>query len=257
MHLLMEDFHRKELQGLQFVIVRIKKFRSKVFIPTVCPSFIMNTMVKGGWPHQSEPSDIELVDKNAKKLFQHACWYRFLSKFSGENYGIARRFVETYDGKRAIVGSVEFIVDQEFISEATGFPQLGKLWFKGRMVLAMDYNTFLKEDHFDPDWKNGVPTHWLQDDCQKYIKVIQSYITCDFHFSRTTVYLMRFLGHLSRVKELNLVNFLHKLLCRMSEKIQSNPTLKHWHVFHKGLIKILFNHQLRKMNRTWEEFLRT
>ena len=67
---------------------------------------------------------------------------------------------------------------------------------------------------------------------------------------------MRFLGHLSGVKKLNLVNFLHKSLCRMSEKIQSNPGLKHWHVFHKGLIKILVNHQLKNMDRTWEEFLR-
>lgn len=42
----------------------------------------------------------------------------------------------------------------------------------------------------------------------------------------------------------------------MSQKIQSNPSLKHWHIFHKGLIKILVSHQLHKMNRTWDEFLR-
>ena len=124
-----------------------------------------------------------------------------------------------YDGKRAILGSLEFTVDQEFISEATGLPQICELWFQGRMVLAMDFNTFMKDDHFDPDWKNGVPTRWLQDNWQKAIKVIQSFITCDFHFARTIVYLMRFLGHLSGVKELNLVNFLHKSLCRMSKKI--------------------------------------
>ena len=43
----------------------------------------------------------------------------------------------------------------------------------------------------------------------------------------------------------------------MSQKIQLNPSLKHWHIFHKGLIKILVNHQLCKMNRTWDDFLRS
>ena len=71
------------------------------------------------------------------------------------------------------------------------------------------------------------------------------------------MYLLRFLGHLARTKELNLVNFLHRSLNKMSRKIQLNPGLKHWHIFHKGLIKILVNHQLRKMNKTWDDFLRT
>lgn len=164
MHLLMECFYRKELQGLQFVIVRINNFRSKIFVSTVFLSFIVNTMVTGGRPHQSELSNTELVDKNAKKFFQHAGWYRFLSKFSGENSGIARQFTEAYDGKRAIVGSLEFIVDQEFISKATGLPQICELWFKGKMALAMDFNTFLKEEHFDPEWNNNVPMRWIQDD---------------------------------------------------------------------------------------------
>ena len=151
MHLWMEGFHHIEIQGLQLVIIRIKKFHSKVFVSIICPSFTVNIMVTGGRPHWSEPSDTELVDKNAKKLFQQAGWYHSLSKFSSENYGIARQFTETYNGKRAIIRNLEFTMDQEFFSEATGLPQIGELWFKGRMVLAIDFNTFLKEEHFNPD----------------------------------------------------------------------------------------------------------
>ena len=91
----------------------------------------------------------------------------------------------------------------------------------------MDFNLFLKDKHEDPDWKHGIPTHWLKEEWQGVIKVIQKYITCDFHFTRTTLYLMRFLGHLAGIKELNPVNFLYKSLNRMSQKIQSNPSLKH------------------------------
>lgn len=214
------------------------------------------TMVTRGRPHRSEPEDTMLVDEVGKWLFKKVGWYRFLSKFSGENYGVARRFVETYNGGRVVIESLDFIVDRKFISKATGLPQIGKQWFKGKTVLAMHFNLFLKDEHANPDWKNGVLTHWLKEEWQGVIKVIQRYITCDFHLTRATVYLMRFLGHLVGVKELNLVNFPYKSLSRMSHKIQVNPSLKHWYVFHKGLIKILVSHQLRKLGKTWDEFLR-
>ena len=42
----------------------------------------------------------------------------------------------------------------------------------------------------------------------------------------------------------------------MSRKIQSKPSLQHWHVFHKGLIKILVSHYLNKIGRTWDEFIK-
>ena len=108
-------------------------------------------MGTGGRSHWSELVDTELVDKYGKKLFQQTSWYCFLSIFSGENYGVARKFAEAYDYRRVTIGSLDFIVDKELISEATGLPQIGELWFKGKMVLAMDFNIFLKEEHTDPD----------------------------------------------------------------------------------------------------------
>ena len=122
--------------------------------------------------------------------------------------------------------------------------------------MAIDYNSFLKNKYKDPDWKDGIPTKWIKDEWRGSIEVIQKFITCDFHFTRATIYLLRFLGHLAKVKQLNLVFFLHKSLVRMSHKIQSKPSLQHWHVFHKGLIKILVSHYLSKIGRTWDEFIK-
>ena len=78
--------------------------------------------------------------------------------------------------------------------------------------MAMDFNLFLKDEHAKPDWKDGIPTSQLKEEWQGVIKVIQRYITCDFHLTKATIYLMRFMGHLAGVKELNLVNFLYKSL---------------------------------------------
>ena len=80
-----------------------------------------------------------------KQLFKKAGWYHFLSKFSGENYDVARRFVETYKGDRFVIGSLDFTVDRDFIYGAIGLPQIGKNWFKGKIVLAMECNVFLKD----------------------------------------------------------------------------------------------------------------
>ena len=61
-----------------------------------------------------------------KQLFQGAGWYQFLSKYTGENYGVARKFAEFYDGKRVVIGSISFKVDSVFISKATGLPQIAE-----------------------------------------------------------------------------------------------------------------------------------
>ena len=156
-----------------------------------------------------------------------------------------------------MIGSISFVVDNAFIFEATSLPQMGEPWFKGKTLVAIDCNSFLKNKYKDPDWKVGIPTKWLRDEWHGSIEVIQKFITCDFHFTRETIYLLRFLGHLERVKQLNLVFSSHKSLFRMSRKIQSKPSLQHLHVFHKGLIKILVSHYLSKIRRTWDEFIKT
>lgn len=111
----------------------------------------MGIMVTGGQPHHFELEDTALVDEVGKQLFKKVGWYRFLSKFSGENYGVARRFVETFKGDGVVIGSLDFSVDRDFIYEATVLPQIGENWFKGKMVLAMDCNVFLKDEYVNPD----------------------------------------------------------------------------------------------------------
>ena len=79
-------------------------------------------MVTGGRPHHSEPVSTQWIDKGTKKLFQGTGWYQFLSKFTGENYRVDRKFAESYDGNRVMIGSISSIVDNTFIYEATSLP---------------------------------------------------------------------------------------------------------------------------------------
>ena len=69
-----------------------------------------------------------------------------MSKFTGENYGVARQFTKSYDGNRVVIGNISFVVDSAFIYEAIGLPQIGKPWFRGKTLVAMDCNLFLKNE---------------------------------------------------------------------------------------------------------------
>ena len=123
-----------------------------------------------------------------------------MSKLTGENYGVARQFAESYDGSRVVISSISFVADNASISEVTGLPQIGEPWFKGKTLVAIDCNSFLKNEYKDPDWKVGIPTKWLKDEWRGAVEVIQTFITCDFHFTRAKIYLLRFLGHLAKVE---------------------------------------------------------
>jgi hypothetical protein len=95
-----------------------------------------------------------------------------LSKLLGENYGVARKFAKSYDGNRVMIGDISFVVDSTFIYETTGLPQIGEPSFKGKILVAMDCNSFLKNEYKDPDWKVGIPTKWLKDEWRGSIEVI-------------------------------------------------------------------------------------
>ena len=150
---------------------------------------IAYTMVTGGRTHHSEPLSMQCIDKQTKQLFQGAGWYQFLSKFTDENYRVARQFTESYDGRSVVIGSISFVAYNAFISQVTGLPQIGEPWFKGKTLVVMDCNSFLKNEYKDPDWKDRIPTKWLKDEWHGAVEVIQKFITCDFHFTRVTIYL--------------------------------------------------------------------
>ncbi len=87
-----------------------------------------------------EPIDCIRVDASdplTAKL-QRIGWYNFIKKFQGHNLEVSKQFAATFDGKKAVIGSLDLPVTQESIAEATSLPNLGEEWFKGRF----DWDTF-------------------------------------------------------------------------------------------------------------------
>ena len=73
-----------------------------------------------------------MIDSN-DTLFhklQQVGWLNFIKKFHGYNLEVASQFVATFDGKKAVVGSLELHVNKQSIAEATKLIGEGKEWFK-------------------------------------------------------------------------------------------------------------------------------
>ena len=115
-------------------------------------------MGKSGIVNRVEPFSLEQINASAKNLLQRLGFYQFFHKFSGENYGVALAFAQSFDGKQVSVGSLKFKITESFISEATGLPMAGEKWYKKKTMRIGYFNVFLKPQFAMVDWRCGIPS---------------------------------------------------------------------------------------------------
>ena len=97
---------------------------------------------------------------------------------------------------------------------------------------------------------------------QKYFKkewrpvldLIHRYVTCEGHLSSAYVYHLRlmavFIGF-----SLNLPHYLVQSLSKMSAAIKKGPKNISHSLFHHGLVRMLIERELLKLERSWDEFI--
>ena len=68
-------------------------------------------------------------------------------------------------------------------------------------------------------------------------------------------YHMRFLHHVTGANKLNMPFYLLKSLEKMSIRARNHPSSSSSNMFHHGLIKLLINQELGKVERSWSHFL--
>lgn len=81
-----------------------------------------------------EPDDCIQADASdsLRLKLQQIGWLTFIRKFHGHNLEMTRQFASTFDGRKAVIGNLELIIDQQTLAEATGLSNTGEEWFKGR-----------------------------------------------------------------------------------------------------------------------------
>jgi len=173
----------------------------------------------------------------------------------GYHQGIAEVFSKSYDGKKAIVGSLEFEVDEAVIASATGMPRIGQNWFKTTVTKNLDFKPYLKPKFQDIIWKKDIPSSHLDKKWKTLLKAIQLYITTEGRYQRVMLYHFRLMDHFTGKTLLNLPYYLHSSLTKMSHKVQAEPGSIQNTLFHFGLIKMIIMEELKKSGRTWENFV--
>ena len=68
--------------------------------------------------------------QSARELFLTNGWFTFFDKFTGYNDKVALCFARSFNGKKAQVGDVSFLVSKRTIAYATWLRREGTQWFK-------------------------------------------------------------------------------------------------------------------------------
>ena len=121
-------------------------------------------MGKGSKVNRLEPEGSKFCNWNVGVWFRVVGWYDFVTKFSGENYGVSRDFALSFNGVQVKLGSLRFEVIEQSIAEAQSLPQTSEQWYDVQALGATNLNLFLKSEHHNPVWKKGVPKDWLKEE---------------------------------------------------------------------------------------------
>ena len=83
-----------------------------------------------------EPNGVQtlLFFDNTWEDLERNGWLVFIEKFEGFNLAVAQQFALTFDGCRAKIGNIQLVLNEDFLSSATGLPTEGQKWFKNSKV---------------------------------------------------------------------------------------------------------------------------
>jgi hypothetical protein len=75
------------------------------------------------------------------------------------------------------LGPLEMKIDEASVSTATEIPGEGERWFKTTSIKDIEFISYLKTEFRSIIWQKDFPRNYLEDKCQKLLKVIQVYIS--------------------------------------------------------------------------------
>jgi hypothetical protein len=169
----------------------------------------------------------------------------------GYHQVIAETFAKSYDGKKAIVGSLELIVDEATITSTTDLPRKGQSWFKTTVTKNLYFRSYLKIEFRSITWKKSIPISYLEEEWKVLFKGIQLYVTSEGRYDKLMLYHFRLLDHFTGKVLLNLHFFHHRSLTKVCNMIRAKPFNIKNSLCHYGLIKMIILEELRQRKRTW------
>jgi hypothetical protein len=113
---------------------------------------------------------------------------------------------------------VQLEVTEEFVSQATGLPQVGEKWFKNAKMLDVPWNFFMVS-HESTYYPKGIPINILKTRWHNLILILNKFITCEGRYGLVFLdhvrLLMLFIGF-----ELNMSFYLLMSLYKMMKRFK-------------------------------------
>ena len=95
----------------------------------------------------------------------------------------------------------------------------------------------------------------MQDEWCNILYVFYNYLTCEGRYVTTLNYHVHPCFHFEAELELNFLYFLHKILAKMSRRVQKHFGNPYNSLYHHGLINILIDDELHIRKDTWDNFV--
>ena len=214
---------------------------------------------KGGHHKREEPTSLAELQAcpMAVSYFQYMSCYDFCVRISQIQHHreLACLFVlHLRDGHVTLVG-VNFTLTPEVISHATGIPNVGEVWPKGRLLDFVHFEPYVRPSSVE--FLTGVfPFRFLRSEYAPIMRLIMRYFTCEGRFTQVYSYHIRLLMHFTRVRMMNIPIFLFQNIRRMVSKLQKKtPAQQDRSLYHYGLIQLIVSYQLTQQGISWEEFI--
>ncbi len=137
-------------------------------------------MKKGGHALRKELDGIWYLEAHPKvcQFFKDARCFQYYQKLQSSHQQVAEAIALTFDGRKAVIGKEDFLVDEALIVEVIELPKNDECWFKTTVPSDVEFRSYLKLEHKGLIWKKEIPMSFLETQWKHFLKAMFVYITC-------------------------------------------------------------------------------
>ena len=115
---------------------------------------VLRAELDGVWYLEAHPEVAE--------FFKQTGVFAYYEKLADFHQQVSKTFSISYDGREAIVGKEEFMVDEVAIAEVTSLPRTWDCWFKTIVPANIEFRSYLQPQHKDLIWKKDISMSYLE-----------------------------------------------------------------------------------------------
>ena len=75
-------------------------------------------------------------------------------------------------------------MDEDLIAQVTELPRTRENWFKTTITKNVEFSSYLKLEHKNIVSKKRIPSSYIEEKWQHFLKAILVYITCEGRYNR-------------------------------------------------------------------------